>query len=118
MPSSISRDNSQWVLPGYVEPLKKGSFLLAVYENYIADKLTLAEIQRVFQELSNKSSYVGNRYTYRLRDEITNERRFYALPICTADRQLIRVSTQWSFKNFPYVLKALHHCSRKHFPNY
>jgi hypothetical protein len=59
MPPSPFRDNSQWVLPGYAEPLKKGSFHLAVYEDYIADELTLAEIQRVFQELSNKSNYVS-----------------------------------------------------------
>jgi hypothetical protein len=109
MPSSrLPQDKSRWVVPGRSEPLGKGQFLLAIYEDYIAGKLTLAKIQQVFQELADQPSRIGNRATYKLREEIRDTKRFHELVIHTADRRLIRVSTQWSFENFPYVLKAVH----------
>lgn len=109
MPTSRApKDNSHWVVPGRPEPLGKGQFLLAIYEDYIADKLTIAKIQQVFQELSDQPSRVGNRTTYKQRDEVTDNKRFHEPLIGTADRQLIRVSTQWRTENFSYVLKAVH----------
>lgn len=109
MPSSSTpHDNSRWVVPGRPEPLGKGQFLLAIYEDYIADKLTIARIQQVFQELSDQPSRVGNRTTYKQRNEVTDDSRFHEHVIRTADRQLIRVSTQWRNENFSFVLKAVH----------
>ena len=36
MPTSHSpKDNSHWVVPGRPEPLGKGQFLLAIYEDYV-----------------------------------------------------------------------------------
>jgi hypothetical protein len=103
----MPHDNSRWVVPGRPEPLRKGQFLLAIFEDYIADKLPLPEIQRVFRDLSEASN-VGNRHTFKLRDEVKDTTRFHVPPIRTADRQLIRVSTQWRTENFSYVLKAVH----------
>lgn len=101
------QDKSHWVLPNRPEPLGKGQFLLAVYEDYIADKLTLAEIQRVFQGLTDQPSRIGNRITYQLRDEVKDTKRFHESLIHTADNQIVRVSTQWSYENFPFVLRAV-----------
>ena len=95
MPTSHSpKDNSHWVVPGRPELLGKGQFLLAIYEDYIDDKLTIAKIQQVFQELSDQPSRVGNRTTYKQRDKVTDNKRFHEPLIRTADCQLTRVSTQ------------------------
>ena len=102
------RDYSRWVIPGRPAPLLKGPFLLAVFEDYIADKLTLAEIQQIFQELARQPASIGTRATYEFRHVIQDDSRFSPPPIRTADGQLIRVSNQWRTENFSYVLKAVH----------
>ncbi|GAA3969892.1 hypothetical protein [Hymenobacter antarcticus] len=108
MPAPASRDYSQWILSGRSIPLKKGAFLLAVFEDFVADKLTVAQLHEVFRPVEELPASLGNRTVFKLSYEVTDEVRFNRQPIRTAGGQLVRVSTQWSWANFPYVLRAVH----------
>ena len=95
-------------MPGHPSPLKKGPFLFAVFEDLVADKLTVAQLHEVFRAVEELPASLGKCTVFKLRHEVTDEVRFNRPPIRTADGQLVRVSTQWSWANFPFVLRAVH----------
>lgn len=108
MPTSPSaKDYSRWVLPGRPAPLLKGPFLFAVFEEFIANKLTLGEIHHAFRYVEELTSKYGNRTVFELREQVSDASRFNNEPIRTADNHYISISTQWSWQNFPYVLKSV-----------
>lgn len=102
------RDTSRWKLDDDYYP--KGRFLLAVFQKYVAGKMSLNEVKQSFDPdvVFAGQTVEGNRILYQLSQDVKDAKRFHMDErIKTMDGKELVVSNQFGIKNFPAVLRYL-----------